>query len=229
MYGVLALLPPMLSELMGYPVELIGLVTAPRGVGTMISMLLVGRLSGKVDDRIMIAIGLLLCGWSTVMLSEVNLAMGSWLTLFSGFVQGVGGGVLFVPVTTVVFATIRPQLRNEGAAMNSLIRGLSGSVWIAVLQIITTRNSAIVQSRLTEHVRLDNPAMVDRMWDFDFALPRSVARMEMEVARQALMVSYTDAFWLLSAAAMVVAPLILLIKPKRGKPPAEASASAGHL
>jgi DHA2 family multidrug resistance protein len=213
MYGVLALLPPLLSELMGYPVELIGVVTAPRGVGTMIAMLVVGRLSGKVDDRIIIVVGLVLCGWSTVLLSQVNLEMSSWLTLFSGFVQGVGGGVLFVPITTVVFATIKPQLRNEGAAMNSLIRGLSGSVWIAVLQIITTRNSAIVQSRLTEHMRLDNPAVIDRMWDFDFALPRPVAAMEAEIGRQALMVSYTDAFWLLTVAAMVVAPLVLLIKP----------------
>jgi DHA2 family multidrug resistance protein len=214
MYGVLALLPPLLSELMGYPVELIGLVTAPRGVGTMIAMLVVGRLSGKVDDRIMIVIGLALCGWSTVLLSQVNLQMDSWLTLFSGFVQGFGGGVLFVPVTTVVFATISPKLRNEGAAVNSLIRGLSGSVWIAVLQTVTTRSSAVVQSRLTESMRPDNP-MLQRRWGFDFAVPQSVAAMEAEIGRQALMVSYADAFYLLTVAAMVVAPLVLLIKPAR--------------
>jgi len=217
MYGVLALLPPMLSELMGYPVELIGLVTAPRGVGTLVAILVAGRLSGKIDDRITIVAGLLLCGWSTVLLSEVNLAMDSTMMMVSGFVQGIGGGILFVPITTVVFATMKPQLRNEGAAMNSLIRGLSGSVWIAVLQIVTTRNSAIVHSRLAEGVRPDNPALTARLWDFDFNLPLSVARMDIEVGRQALMISYADAFWLLTVAAMVVAPLVLLIKPVRRK------------
>jgi DHA2 family multidrug resistance protein len=228
MYGVLALLPPLLSELMGYPVELIGLVTAPRGVGTMIAMLVVGRLSGKVDDRILIVIGLALCGWSTVLLSQVNLQMDSWLTLLSGFVQGVGGGVLFVPVTTVVFATISPKLRNEGAAVNSLIRGLSGSVWIAVLQTVTTRSSAVVQSRLVESVRPDNP-MLQRMWGFDMNVPQSVARMEAEIGRQALMVSYANAFWLLTLAAMVVAPLVLLIKPAKQRAKADPGNGGAHL
>ena len=215
MYGVLALLPPMLSELMGYPVELIGIVTAPRGLGTMLAMLVVGRISGKVDDRLLIVVGLVLCGWSTLILSQVNLAMDSWPVVFSGFIQGVGGGVLFVPITTVVFATMAPRWRNEGAALNSLTRNLGGAVWISVLQIVTVRNSAIVHSRLVEHVRPDNPLFAERMWEFDFGLPQQVARLNAEITRQALMVSYADAFWLLLLAAVVVAPLVLLIRPVR--------------
>src|SRR3546814_1938625 len=64
-FAVLALLPPMLEELMGYPVMLTGLVTAPRGMGTMISMILVGQLIKRVDARILIGTGMVLVAWST--------------------------------------------------------------------------------------------------------------------------------------------------------------------
>ena len=218
MYGVLALLPPMLSELMNYPVEFIGVVTAPRGLGTLLAMLIVGRLSGKVDDRLLILVGLVFCGWSTALLSRVNLGMDSWLTVFSGFVQGIGAGTMFVPITTVVFATLKPSLRNEGAAMNALVRGLGGAVWISVLQTVTVRNSEIVHSRLVESVRPDNPVMAERMWDFDFGITQQVARLDIEIGRQALMVSYADAFWLLFLAGLVVAPLVLLLRPAKRSP-----------
>ena len=215
MFGVLALLPPLLSELMGYPVELIGIVTAPRGIGTMVSMLVAGRISGKVDDRLLIVAGLILCGWSTMLLSEVNLGMDERIVVVSGFIQGIGAGLLFVPITTVAFATVPPRFRNEGAAMSSLIRGLSGAVWISVLQTVTARNVAAVHSRLVENVRPDNPVVAAMAWDFDFDAVRQLARMDIEIGRQALMVAYADAFYLLFLAGLVAAPLVLLIRPGR--------------
>jgi DHA2 family multidrug resistance protein len=208
MYGVMALTAPMLAELMGYSTELVGMVTAPRGIGTMLTMLFMGPLVGRLDNRLLILVGLALCGVSMEMLSRASLEMDSTLVIVSGFIQGLGSGIMFVPITTVVFATLSPQYRNEGAAMNSLIRNLGGTMWISVLQTLTIRNEAVVHARLVEGVRPDNPAL----GDFDFGALQAVARMDHEIARQALMVSYVDSFWLLFVACLVVMPLVLFLR-----------------
>jgi DHA2 family multidrug resistance protein len=208
MYGVMALTAPMLADLMGYPIQFVGMVTAPRGIGTMLTMLVMGPIVNRVDNRISILVGLALCGVSMVMLSNASLEMDSDLVIASGFVQGLGSGIMFVPITTAVFATLAPQYRNEGAAMNSLIRNLGGTIWISVLQTLTIRNEAVVHARLVETVRPDNPVMSD----FDFGALQAVARMDHEIGRQALMVSYVDSYWLLFVACLVVMPLVLFLR-----------------
>ncbi|MCW1430316.1 DHA2 family efflux MFS transporter permease subunit [Novosphingobium sp. JCM 18896] len=217
MYGVIALTAPMLAELMNYPIELVGLVTAPRGIGTLIAMPIAGRLSGKVDARIMLFIGLAFCGWSMALLSGASLEMDSELVIVSGVIQGFGAGLMFVPITITVFATLAPRLRNEGAAFNSLIRNLGAAVWISALQILTIRNEATVHSRLVETVRPDSPAMALRAPEFDFGVTESIAMLDREISRQALMVSYIDSFWLIFLACLVVAPLVVMLKkPRQG-------------
>jgi DHA2 family multidrug resistance protein len=213
MYGVMALTAPMLAELMGYPIELVGWITAPRGVGTMLTMLVLGPFVNRFDPRLLILVGVSICGLSMFMLSNSSLEMDSSLIITSGFVQGLGGGIMFVPITTVVFATLAPRFRNEGAAINSLIRNLGGTISISVLQTMTIRNEAIVHSRLAEGVRPDNPALA--MTDFDFGALQAVARMDGEVARQALMVSYIDSYWLIFLACLTVLPLVLLLRQRR--------------
>jgi DHA2 family multidrug resistance protein len=213
MYGVMALTAPMLAELMGYPIELVGWTTAPRGVGTMLTMLLLGPIVNRFDPRVLILAGVAICGVSMIMLSRSSLEMDSSLVVASGFVQGLGGGIMFVPITTVVFATLAPQFRNEGAAINSLIRNLGGTMSISILQTLTIRNEAMVHSRLAEGVRPDNPAL--GMTDFDFGSLQAVARMDGEVGRQALMVSYVDTYWLLFLACLAVMPLVLLLRQRR--------------
>jgi DHA2 family multidrug resistance protein len=215
-FAVLALLPPMLEELMGYPVILTGLVTAPRGLGTMISMVLVGQLIKRVDPRILIAAGLALAAYSMFLMSGFSLGMDESLVLWSGFIQGIGTGLIFVPLSTVAFATLGSQLRNEGAAMFTLIRNIGSAIGISVLQFMTVRNADTVHARLVESVRPDNPAAIVTMPDLDFSSLTSLAQVNGEITRQASMVSYIDAFHALFVVTLVVAPLILLMRPRRG-------------
>ncbi|MDE2303238.1 MAG: DHA2 family efflux MFS transporter permease subunit [Sphingomonadales bacterium] len=212
MYGVMALVAPMLSDLFDYPIELVGLTTAPRGVGTMLAMLLTGRLVNRIDLRLLLALGLALCGISLGMMANFSLAMDERLLIVSGFVQGVGAGIMFVPITTIVFATLGPALRNEGAAFNSLVRNIGGAVTISLLETLTVRNEARVHARLVEGLRPDNPVLALTRPDLDFALPSAMARLDGEIARQAAMVSYIDAFWALVVASLLVAPLVALIR-----------------
>ncbi|HET8611845.1 MAG TPA: MFS transporter, partial [Sphingomonas sp.] len=214
-YAVLALLPPMLETLMGYPVTLTGLVTAPRGVGTMVSMILVGQLIRRVDARLLIFIGFVLCGYSMYRMAGFSLGMDESLVISSGFIQGLGTGLIFVPLTTISFATLPRRLRNEGAAMFTLIRNIGSAIGISVLQAMTVRNAATVHSRLVEGIRPDNPVLQQLAPGFDFHLPAAVARMNAMITRQAMMVSYVDAFWFLFILTVAVIPLLLFMRNPR--------------
>jgi DHA2 family multidrug resistance protein len=216
LFGVLALLPTMLENLMGYPVVLTGLVTAPRGIGTLISMMIVGRIIKKVDARILIFLGFSIAAWSLYIMSGFTLAMDERLVILSGFVQGLGTGLVFVPLTTIAFATLDPKYRNEGAAMFTLTRNIGSAVGISILQALTIRNGATVHARLVEGIRPDNPALgAVADGGFDFDLPSAVAALNAQITRQAAMVSYIDAFWMLFVLTLAIIPLLLFMRGPR--------------
>lgn len=220
LFGVLALLPPMLENLMGYPVVTTGLVTMPRGVGTLLSTILVGRLVQKVDNRILMAVGLSLGALALVLMSHMSLQMDENTVMISGFVQGLGTGMVFVPLSTMAFATLDARYRAEGTAMFTLIRNIGSAVGISTLQVLTTRNSAIVHSRLTEGIRPDNPALANLAAPYSLTDPGGIAALNAEISRQAAMVSYVDAFWALAILSGASLLLLLLIRaPKRSAAP----------
>src|SRR6185503_6247810 len=110
----LALLTPYLQTLMGYPVVTAGLVMGPRGLGTMTCMFLVGRLIGRIDIRLLLMTGLLLTAWAMYDMTGWNPNVSQWTIAVTGFIQGAGLGFLFVPLTTVTFATLPPEQRADG-------------------------------------------------------------------------------------------------------------------
>jgi DHA2 family multidrug resistance protein len=215
LFSVLALLPSMLQQLMGYSVILTGFATAPRGVGTMLSMLLVGPLMQRVDARLLMGVGLGITAISMFLMSGFSLQMDDGQVMVSGFLSGIGNGLLFVPLSTMAFATLSPHFRNEGAAIYTLIRNMGSAVGISVLQTMTYRNAATVHARLIEGVRPDNPALDLRLPGFDFDAPGAVAALNAEISRQASMVSYVDGYWVLFVTMLAIAPLILMMRPPR--------------
>ena len=160
----------------------------------------------------MILTGLMLSGASMYVMSGISLEMDSWPIVLAGIIHGMGAAIMFVPVATVVFMTIPPPHRNEAAAVSSLIRNMSGAIWISILHTMTIRNAATVKSRLVESVRPDNPAMMLREPDMDFNASNLVAGLDLEIFRQAMMVSYVDTFWVLAIACVLVAPLVALLR-----------------
>src|SRR5690606_24673979 len=104
------------------------LVLAPRGVGTMISMIIVGRLVNKVDARILILVGLSLTAYSLHQMTQFSPLMGSMPIVVSGVVQGLGLGLVFVPLSTLAFATLEPRFRTDAASLFSLMRNIGSSV-----------------------------------------------------------------------------------------------------
>ena len=113
----LALLTPYLQTLMGYPVVTAGIVMGPRGLGTMACMFLVGRLIGRIDTRLLLLTGLLLTAWAMYDMTGWNPNVSQWTIAVTGFIQGAGLGFLFVPLTTVTFATLAPEQRADGTGL----------------------------------------------------------------------------------------------------------------
>jgi len=214
-YSAMALIPPMMESLLGYSTTKVGLTLAPRGIGTFFAMLLVGRLIGRVDSRFMIAGGLLLSGISMYIMSHMSLESDKGAIISSGILQGLGSSSIFVPLTTMAFATLPARLRDEGAALNAMIRNMGASVGIAVIEAMTVRNTETVHARLAEGLRPDNPMLRYRMPGLDWSSLSQLTGLEASMARQAAMVGYVDAFWALFVVGVASVPFVFLLRSPR--------------
>jgi DHA2 family multidrug resistance protein len=226
MFATLALMPTMLQQSMNYPVATAGLVIAPRGIGTMIAMFLVGRIIGLVDIRLLILSGLALTTVSLYQMSGFSLAMDPQPIVISGLVQGFGLGFVFVPLSTISFSTLPRSVLTQGTAIFSLMRNIGSSIGIAILEALFVENTQIVHSRLVEQLRPDNPlAQAPYLLSpYSLSTITGIAALNAEVTRQAQMVAYIDDFKLMMVIAFLVAPLLLLLhKPRGGSAPSPAA------
>jgi DHA2 family multidrug resistance protein len=208
LYATRALLPPMLEGLMGYPVALTGLVTAPSGLGTMVAMLIAGRLVARVEVRSMLVLGFLTAAYSLYMMMGYTPYITESDVIWPGVIQGVGLGLVFVPLSAITFSTLSPELRADGTAIYSLVRNIGSSIGISIVQAVVTRNSQVVHASLAEHVGNDSP------WQkyFDLATEAGRAGVNQIIDQQAAMIAYLDAFKLMFIATLCVAPLVVLIR-----------------
>ena len=219
--ATMALLPPMLQNLLGYPTVTTGLVLAPRGVGTMISMLAVGRLVRKVDARLLILAGVLLTSWSLWYMTGFTIVMDREPIIISGVVQGLGLGLVFVPLSTIAFATLEPRLRTDAASLFSLVRNLGSSVGISVVMTLLSQNTQVNHASLSAHLTPFSQAMTEQVT----ASPEALAMLNAQVTQQAAMIAYIDDFKLMMYVALLVIPMLLLLRrPKAGAPAPEEAA-----
>jgi len=217
LYSTLALLPPFLHNLLGYPIVDVGLILAPRGLGSMVAMTLVGRLARRFDIRYFVLLGL---GLTSLALWEMSLftqdvSVGQ--VVRTGLVQGLGLGFSFVPLSTIAFSTLPARYRNEGSGLFSLVRNLGGSIGISV-----------VISRLSENLQANHAGLATFVHPFNLALreatergplsltePGGLALLEAEVTNQAAMLSYLQDFRFLMWISLIISPLILLLRSPR--------------
>jgi MFS transporter, DHA2 family, multidrug resistance protein len=215
--GTLALLPTMLQSLMNYPVFTTGLVTAPRGIGTMVAMFLVGRMINRVDNRLLILTGFLLTIVSLWQMTGFSLQMGMAPVILSGVLQGFGLGCTFVPLNTLALSNLPRHILTQGTAMRSLMRNLGGSIGISILEALLIQNTQIVHSRLIENLRPDNPLAQAPFLAHPFSLttPSGIAALNAEVTRQAAMVAYINDYALMMLIVLLLIPLLLLVRHAR--------------
>ncbi|MDY0871995.1 DHA2 family efflux MFS transporter permease subunit [Dongia rigui] len=215
--ATMALLPPFLQHLKGYPVVTTGYLLAPRGIGTMVSMMLVGRVMGKIDTRLLILAGLALTSLSLWQMGRFSLDVTEFMLVESGVIQGLGLGLIFVPLSTITFSTLAPHLRTEAAAMFSLMRNIGSSIGISIVTALLSRNSQINHAGLSEHVSIFNPLMhapyLPPSWSLDTTT--GLLALDAEVNRQAASIAYIDDFVLMMWVTLCAVPLLLLLRKPR--------------
>ena len=215
LFATRALTPSMLQGLMGYSARIAGLVTAPSGIGTMMAMLVVGKLTGKVDVRLLLATGLSITAFSLWQMSGYTLVMGRGDIVWPGVIQGIGLGLVFVPLSAATFATLSPEMRAEGTAIYSLVRNIGSSVGIAMVQALLVRNTQVAHASLVERVSTANINIQDApvLAAFNTGIPDGMAALNGEITRQASMIAFVDDFWLMLILTLAVIPLVLIIRP----------------
>jgi DHA2 family multidrug resistance protein len=175
----------------------------------------------KVDVRAIMACGFGLTAFALWQMTHITLQMDGTLIVFSGFIQGLGIGFTFVPLSTAAFATLAPRLRNEGTPVFSLLRNIGGSVGISIVQALLTRGSAQAHAQLAAMVAPGNQGLNGLGAVFDLSSTAGLAALNAEVTRQAFAVAYIDDFWVMMVLTLAALPFLLVLRPpRRGPAPA---------
>ena len=224
MLASMALLPPFLSNLKGYPVLDVGIVLAPRGFGTMMAMMVVGRLLTRMDARLIVLIGILSLAISLKVTSDFNLDIGMWPIMWTGVLQGFGLGFIFVTLSTVTFETIAPNLRTEATSMFSLARNVGSSIGVAIVMSFLANSIQVNHAVLSQNINPYNMALqmgqVSAFWNL--TSPSGLAALEGEVMKQASTIAFLNDFRLMTYLTLLTIPMLLFLRKsgmhQRGRP-----------
>jgi DHA2 family multidrug resistance protein len=222
MFSSTALMPQLLQNLLGYPVMTAGLLSMPRGVGSILGSLMVPRLSRYVDRRVMMLAGMGCVAFSMWQMLGFSLQMDDRLVIWSGFIQGFGVMLTFIPLNVHLFSALPPSLRTEATSLFGLVRSLAGSIGISIGTTMLARNIQVAHSDLAAHATLFNRALnhalPSGMWNLH--TKTGLAALDGEINRQAAMIAYLDDFKLFLIAMIVAAPLLLFLgNGNRRQPP----------
>jgi DHA2 family multidrug resistance protein len=213
-YASLSLQPSFLQNLMNYPVVTAGLVMGPRGIGTMLSMIVVGRMVGRVDTRLLLSVGIAITAWSFYAMTGWTPDVSSATIVWVGIIQGAGLGFLFVPLSAVSLATLPSESRTDGAGFYNLARNVGSSVGISVVSALLTSVTQINHADIATHVNavnriFEDPAM-SNYWNPTTAAGR--AALDAVVTRQAEIIAYIDDYKLLMIATLAIFPFVFVFK-----------------
>lgn len=210
LFGSLVLLPVMMQTLLGYPPIQAGIALAPRGIGSLIAMPLVGLITQRVDSRKLVALGLLMGGVTLLWLGDLNLTAGYWDFFWPQFLQGVALGLLFVPLTTVTMGAIAREQMGNAASIFNLVRNIGAGIGIASVTTMLTRERATHMAVLSEHITMYDArirATVGAIPDL-----HAVAGLQGMVMRQAALMSFIDSFRILGWVFLALLPLVFIMR-----------------
>ncbi len=226
LYGLTAILPLFLQTLMGYPALDSGLAVSPRGIGSIISMMVVGWLVNRVDGRLLLACGFAILGYSTFLLSHINLGISMVSVALPNLINGFAGGFIFVPLTTLTMGRLRKEEIGNAAGVYNLMRNIGGSIGIASVTTLLERGAQVHQTYLGANLPAGTPVVVETLhglqqkfasggFDDYSAHRKALGAIFERLEQQASLLAYADNFRLLAALSLLCIPLALLFQRVR--------------
>jgi DHA2 family multidrug resistance protein len=234
-YGLVTLLPLFYQELMGYTALAAGWAVSPRGVGAILAMPIIGLLTAKIDNRLLIASGFGLFAISALWFGEVNLSIGPWTFLWAIIISGFGSGCIFVPLSTTTMAGLPNEQIGNASGLYNLLRNVGGSIGIAVVNTIVTRHEqlhrvelahSLAAGRVTvqNHLQGTQQYMVSQGASPILGLKQAYVLLNATLSGQARLWSYVDDFRYMALVCLGCIPIVFALKKAVGR----GGVSAGH-
>jgi len=221
LFSTLALLPPMLQHLFGYTVIGTGLVLMPRGIGSILSTFLGGMLMRRgVDVRLIMGTGLLITAWTLYEMAQWSLEVDSTAIILLALLQGLGFGLVFIPINILAFATLSPQHRTEASSIMNLFRSVGSSIGISAVTVALARNTQISHADLAPHITGESGgAIIDfsAMERFQQLGESVMTMVNGEVTRQASMIAFVNDYYIMMWMALAALPMLLFLKPPKAQ------------
>ena len=218
-FATVVLLPPLLQQHAGYPDSAIGDIVGYRGLGSGIGFLLAMPMA-RLDPRISLAMGASLQSFTGFWMMGFDLNVSIQTVTLANILQGVSIGVSWVPLTVITFWTLAPEYRAEAMSMFHLLRNFGSSLFISIAVAEIVRTSTTNYARMTEHISVYN-RVLDMPWAMGAWTVDTVpglAKVSGEIARQATLIGYQNAWVLYVIVSLASLPLCLLVRLPRVRP-----------
>ena len=214
--ATMALMPPYMQTLMGYSVSDTGMILAPRGFGSLIAMVIVGWVGPRIEARNIVFFGLLLTAYSLKVMCTFSTFVPAGLIIENGVLQGLGLGFVFMPLSTVAYVTLKPELRAEAAGLFSLVRNLGSSIGVSIGFVLFARNVQIQHAYLAENIT---------PYSFRYGLHQlpqvqgdgvasALLLLDAEIYKQAATIAYINDFRVMMWVVLAAVPMTLLLRTK---------------
>jgi len=214
----IALMAPWLQTLADYPVATAGLIMAPRGMGNVVTIMISGRLSNRIDPRLMVGAGLLMECWSFWEMTSWTPDVSLQRLVATICIQGAGLGLVFTPLQVLAFATLAPALRTEGASLFSLARNIGAAIGVSVTTSLLAHNAQILHEQIGAAVTPFNRALqaggaIQRFMAPDTA--HGAALLNRIIDHQAQIIGYNNDYVLMVATTLPALLLLLFMRRPR--------------
>jgi DHA2 family multidrug resistance protein len=228
LYSTIVMLPLYLQTLMGYSALLSGLTMTPRGIGAFLMSVVIGRLIGILDDRLLIAAGLSLLGVSVFMFSHMNLQIGMPNVIWPNFLNGVAAPLVFVSLATTTMGTLRNEQMGNASGIFNLMRNIGGSFGIAAVATFLARWTQTHQVALVSHLTPYDPAyqhwltvtrqrLASRVGEAA-AGPIALGLLQNTLGQQARLLAFMDSFRVVGILSLLAVPLVFLFRKPKPRP-----------
>jgi DHA2 family multidrug resistance protein len=234
-FGSIVLLPLYLQTLLGYSAYLAGWVLGPAGAIAILALPIVGRLTERVDARLLLVVGLLVSAYSVYYMSGFNLQVDFDTAVNSRVIQGIGMPFIFVSCTYVAMAYVRRAEMNNATAIFNLLRNLGGSFGVAFVTTLIARRAQFHQHRLVEHLTPYDPGFMFRLEELKTYLGIKLGTLADDtnlageiiyrtLIREASAMAFNDAFFAQAVIIVLLVPTVWIVR----RPPTGRSPNAGR-
>jgi MFS transporter, DHA2 family, multidrug resistance protein len=233
MYGTYILIPLFCQQIAGYTPMLAGLVLSIQSLGTLVSIMLAGRLFNKIDPRLMVTLGCLAAGIGSWYMADFYAEIDFWNIAGPGILRGLGSGFIFIPLTTLSLGAVSVENMATASGLFNMVRTIGGSVGIAILVAMLTSGAQIHQNYLAAHV---DPFQLDMLLHASPAASGIIGNITrhgaapmlgmvyVQIQRQAAVMAFIDDFRIIAYIFFVLTPVALFMR----KPAARTPAAGGH-